>query len=60
MNPWKTKLLDLLRSLLRFSLWIVLVVNGLLLGIFSIYFVARFLGHLRAWLDRVLFDEPWG
>ncbi|MCH8851743.1 MAG: hypothetical protein IID41_03725 [Planctomycetes bacterium] len=59
MNPWKAKLLDLLRSILRFSLWIVLVVNGLLLGVFSIYFTARFLRHLRAWLDRVLFDEPW-
>lgn len=59
MNPWKAKLLDLLRNILRFTLWLVLVVNGLLLGVFSIYFTGRFLRHLRDWLDRVLFDEPW-
>lgn len=59
MNPWKAKLLDLLRNFFRFTLWLILVLNGLLAGMFSIYFVARFLDHLKAWLDRVLFDEPW-
>lgn len=43
MNPWKQHLLDLLRNILRFTMWLVLVVNALLLGVFSIYFVARFL-----------------
>ena len=41
MNPWKAKLLDLLRNILRFTMWLVLVANGLLLGVFSLYFVAR-------------------
>ncbi len=59
MNPWKQTILYLLRDILRFAIWLVLVINGLLFAIFSVAFVYQLLRHLWTWCDRVLFPGTW-
>lgn len=59
MNPWKQTLLNLLRDILRFALWVCVAVIGLMSAIFSIVFVYQFLRHLWTWCDRVLFTGSW-
>lgn len=59
MNPWRQNLLATLRSILRFALWVGIVLNGIMLAIFSVAFVAQFLLHLWSWCCRVLFSEDW-
>jgi len=59
MNPWKITLLELLRDILRFSLWIGVVVNGLMLGVFSIAFCYQFLTHMWRYCSRTIFGGSW-
>ncbi len=59
MNPWKQSLLELLRDILRFSLWIGVVVNGLMIGVFSIVFCYELLTHTWSWLSRSVFTGSW-
>ncbi len=59
MNPWRQGVLGLLRNIIRFSLWVALAVNGVLLAIFSIRFTRAFVNHLWTWCDRVLFPGTW-
>jgi len=57
--PWKTTVIDVLRDGLRFCAGACILIDGILLSVFSVWFVARFLWHLVAWLNRTLFLEPW-
>ena len=59
MNPWKQTLLDCLRDILRFALWIAFVINGLMFGVFSIAFCYHFLDHLWSWLGKHVFTGSW-
>lgn len=59
MNPWKPNILELLRSVLKFSIWICICLIGLMTAIFSIVFTFEFLQHLWSWCDRVLFPGKW-
>ena len=59
MNPWKQTLLNFLRDIMRFALWLCIALIGLMAAIFSITFVYQFLQHLWSWCSRVLFSEPW-
>lgn len=59
MNPWKTQFLDICRNVLRFGLWICIVINGLCLGLFSVFFTAEFLRYLWSYCQRTIFDKPW-
>ena len=59
MNPWRQTILHLFRDVLRFALWLCVVINGLMLAFFSILFVHQFLRHLWSWCTRVLFSRPW-
>ena len=59
MNPWMPTLLGLSRSVIRFALWCAVVLNGVMLAIFSIVFTFQFLRHLWSWCDRVLFTGSW-
>jgi len=58
-NPWKNSILDVCRGIIRFSLWFAVVLNGVMLAIFSIVFTYEFLCHLWTWCDRVLFPGSW-
>ncbi len=59
MNPWKITLLEFLRDILRFALWIAFVINGLMVGVFSIVFCYQFLSHLWGWLRKSFFTGSW-
>ncbi len=59
MNPWKQSLLEFLRDILRFALWIAFVINGLMVGVFSIAFCFHFLDHLWSWLVKHVFTGSW-
>lgn len=59
MNPWKQSILDLLRDILRFALWIAFVINGLMIGVFSIAFCYHFLDHAWSWLVGHVFTGSW-
>lgn len=59
MNPWKQTLLLVLRDILRFSLWLVVVIDGLMIGVFSIAFCYQLLTHTWNWLMRRVFSGNW-
>ena len=59
MNPWKPALLELLRGVLRFALWVAIVVNGLMFAVFSVGFVGKFLWYSWKYLCRTMFGHPW-
>ena len=59
MNPWKQSILSILRDIVRFALWVVLAVNGVMFAVFSVLFTYQFLRHLWSFCDRVLFPGEW-
>ena len=59
MNPWTPTILDLLRNILRFAVWVCVMTIGLMAAIFSICFVYEFLAHLWTWCRRCLFTGGW-
>ncbi len=59
MNPWQQTILDFFRSVLRFAVWFCIVLNGLMIALFSIVFIYNLLVHTWSWCDRVLFPGSW-
>lgn len=59
MNPWKQTALLLMRDILRFALWLCVVVIGLMVAVFSICFTYQLLTHLWQWCMRVMFGSDW-
>lgn len=59
MNPWKQNLIEFARDLMRFALWLAVILNGLLLALFSIAFVSCCVWRGWGWCWRTLFSEPW-
>ena len=59
MNPWRQNILELFRSIIRFALWCAILLNGVMIAIFSIAFTFQFLTYFWGWLRRVLFSDPW-
>lgn len=59
MNPWKGNTLGLCRDVLRFALWFGIVLNGVMLAIFSILFTAFFLWRVWGWMYAHWFSVPW-
>ena len=58
-NPWQPRSLEAFRDVIRVLLWICLMINGLIVGIFTIAFTYHFIQHLWDWLDRILFSHRW-
>ena len=56
---WKQSIPSLLIDILRVAIRGCLLINGILLALFSIWFTVRFLYSGMHWLSRVLFDTPW-
>jgi hypothetical protein len=59
MSPWRENFLNFCRNILHFALWFCAVVNGLMLGVFSIAFTYEVLVHTWRWCQRVMFDADW-
>lgn len=56
---WKKKFTDSVGDTLRFIGYAFLVCDCILLSLFSLWFIGKFLWRLSEWLDRVIFDQPW-
>jgi hypothetical protein len=56
---WKQRFTESTGDIMRFVAYGCLIIDGILLSIFSVWFVSEFLWHLLKWLDRVIFDKPW-
>jgi len=56
---WKQTAVEYFTEILRVAGWAFLLVDAILLAIFSLWFVWRFLWHLQAWLTKTLFSKPW-
>ncbi len=59
MNPWKLDVLKLLQNIIRFSIWVMAILNVAMASVFIVRFTYKFLNSLTGWADRVLFGEPW-
>ena len=59
-NPWKDRIIEGCREVLRFTLWSGIIVNGLMALIFCIVFFGHFLLHSWDYCKRVIFSGPWG
>ncbi|MBL8745379.1 MAG: hypothetical protein JNK58_03380 [Phycisphaerae bacterium] len=57
MNPWTGDWIEFCKRLMRSLLWTCLAINGLLAGIFSIFWVGHFLYYAWTWSKRVLFSS---
>ena len=56
---WKESIAEAWRDALRLLAGSLLLVNAILLSVFSVWFVANFLWQLRAWLNHTLFGKQW-
>ena len=56
---WRQSIIDALSDALRFLIKFALILDGIMVSVFSIWFTAMFLWRLHEWLLRVLFGSPW-
>ena len=56
---WKQIVSEHIAGILRFTGYVFLAFDVIVLSVFSFWFVAKFLWHLAKYLNRVLFDGPW-
>jgi hypothetical protein len=56
---WRQKFTDNAADVMRFVAYGCLIIDGILLLVFSVWFVGKFLWRLSGWLDRVIFDHAW-
>ncbi len=60
MNPWnKQSVLTFFRDVMRFAVWMCLLLIGLMSSIFAVAFTYRFLTHTWSWCSRVMFTGKW-
>ena len=58
-NPWKAGALAIGKDIVRFAIWLGIVINGVMLAIFSILFTGFFLWRAWGWMYREWFAHPW-
>ncbi len=56
---WLTNITDRWAAFLRFLVRAILMTNGFMAATFSVWFIARFLWRLRAYLEKVWFSHDW-
>lgn len=56
---WRTKITDSMVDILRFFIYGGLLINGVILALGSIYFVAKLVFFTLRWTNRVIFGDPW-
>ncbi|MCC6678641.1 MAG: hypothetical protein IT436_16020 [Phycisphaerales bacterium] len=59
MNVWGRTFLERCRDVLRFLLWTCLVLQGFMLGVFSVLVTYELLTHLWSYLKRHVFSQEW-
>ena len=56
---WKQTTIGLLSDALRFVIKSFLLIDAILIALFSLWFVAQFFWHLRGFLARTMFGAEW-
>ena len=56
---WKQTAISVMADMLRFLGRAALLVDAILISVFSIWLVWRLVWHTAQWLDRALFSSPW-
>ncbi len=56
---WKRKGMEILVDSLRYCGRAAMAINLILISVFSVWFVAKFLWHTVGWLNRTLFSSSW-
>lgn len=59
MTAWKQSTLAIARDVLRFAIWFCIVLNGLMLSLFTIVFTAMLLFRAMGYAFREWFAQPW-
>ena len=58
-NPFQFNVLEKLRDLIRFLLWVSISLIVAMFSLFAIFFVYEFLCHSWQYCMRTLFSQPW-
>jgi hypothetical protein len=56
---WRKHFTDNAGDTLRFIAYAFLAFDLIVLSIFSLWFVGKFIYFLSDWLNRVMFGSPW-
>jgi hypothetical protein len=56
---WKQNITDFLRNGLRFAITACLFIDGIILSVWSVWFVGKFMLKLTTWIDRTIFTPQW-
>lgn len=56
---WKQNALEFLRSGLRFAITACLFIDAIILAVWSVWFVGKFILKLTGWIDRTMFSPQW-
>jgi hypothetical protein len=56
---WRKKFTNNAGDILRFIGYAFLAFDLILLSVFSLWFIAKFVYRLSGWLNRMIFDSPW-
>lgn len=59
MKLWNRTIGEILTDLLRSVVWCVLVANGILLSLLSLWFTYHLVLHLKGWCARTIFSGEW-
>jgi hypothetical protein len=59
MNLWRQTITEKLFDAARVAIWGALAIDLFLMCVFSVWFLADGLWHLRGWCSRVLFGSDW-
>ena len=59
MAAWKQSMMTFFADALRLTIRACLLVDGILLALFSIWFCWNLLRQLMTWCARVLFSSNW-
>lgn len=56
---WRKNISENIADILRFLGYGFLIMDGIVLAVFSLWFVCKFTWQLAHWLERMWFSNPW-
>ena len=56
---WKQTVISVMADLLRFLGRSAILVDAILISVFSVWLVWKLVWHTGQWLNRTLFSGPW-
>ena len=56
---WKSSTLEFLGDAMRFVGRACLILDVILISVFSVWFTAKILWNLGSWLNRTIFQSAW-